>query len=160
MALLNFATSYNDVADKLKLAQSETGDYIKLYFTKDGHIISHGVDYIPWGTGIIPINKLPVDNTVADNKHLWDSATIQDKINKSFAANDAMRFKGTIGLTSVNNYTINGVASEFPSKTATVGDTYRVVTAGNYAGIKCEVGDLLICIKADPTGNTTDWTVA
>ena len=160
MALLNFATSYNDVADKLKLAQSETGDYIKLYFTKDGHIISHGVDYIPWGTGIIPINKLPVDNTVADNKHLWDSATIQDKINKSFAANDAMRFKGTIGLTSVNNYTINGVASEFPSKTATVGDTYRVVTAGNYAGIKCEVGDLLICIKADPTGTTTSWTVA
>ena len=160
MALLNFATSYNDVADKLKLAQSETGDYIKLYFTKDGHIISHGVDYIPWGTGIIPINKLPVDNTVADNKHLWDSATIQDKINQSFAANDAMRFKGTIGLTSVNNYTINGVASEFPSKTASVGDTYRVVTAGNYAGIKCEVGDLLICIKADPTGTTTDWTVA
>ena len=31
MALLNFATSYNGVADKLKLAQSETGDYIKLY---------------------------------------------------------------------------------------------------------------------------------
>lgn len=160
MALLNFATSYNDVADKLKLAQSETGDYIKLYFTKDGHIISHGVDYIPWGTGIIPIDKLPVDNTVADNKHLWDSKTIQDKINQSFVANDAMRFKGTIGLTSVNNYTINGVASEFPSKTATVGDTYRVVTVGNYAGIKCEVGDLLICIKADPTGTTTAWTVA
>ena len=160
MALLNFATSYNDVADKLKLAQSETGDYIKLYFTKDGHIISHGVDYIPWGTGIIPINKLPVDNTIADNKHLWDSKTIQDKINQSFAANDAMRFKGTIGLTSVNNYTINGVASEFPSKTASVGDTYRVVTAGNYAGIKCEVGDLLICTKADSTGTTTAWTVA
>ena len=71
-----------------------------------------------------------------------------------------MRFKGTIGLTSVNNYTINGVASEFPSKTASVGDTYRVVTAGNYAGIKCEVGDLLICTKADSTGTTTAWTVA
>jgi hypothetical protein len=81
MALLNFATSYNDVADKLKLAQSETGDYIKLYFTKDGHIITHGIDYIPWGTGIIPIDKLPIDNTVADNKHLWDSKTILDKIN-------------------------------------------------------------------------------
>ena len=160
MALLNFATSYNDVADKLKLAQSETGDYIKLYFTKDGHIISHGVDYIPWGTGIIPINKLPVDNTKVDNKHLWDSKTIQDKINQSFVANDAMRFKGTIGLTSANNYIINGTEAEFPSKTATVGDTYRVVTTGRYAGIQCEVGDLLICIKADPTGNTTAWTVA
>lgn len=160
MALLNFATSYNKVADKLKLAQSETGDYIKLYFTKDGHIISHGVDYIPWGNGIIPINKLPVDNTVADNKHLWDSKTIQDKINQSFIANDAMRFKGTIGLTSANNYIINGTKAEFPSKTATVGDTYRVVTAGRYAGIQCEVGDLLICITADSTGTNTAWTVA
>ena len=160
MALLNFATSYNDVADKLKLAQSETGDYIKLYFTKDGHIISHGVDYIPWGTGIIPIDKLPVDNTVADNKHLWDSKTIQDKINQSFVTNDAMRFKGTIGLTSNNNYIINGTQAEFPSKTATVGDTYRVVTTGRYAGVQCEVGDLLICITADPTGTNTAWTVA
>lgn len=160
MALLNFATSYNDVADKLKLSPSETGDYIKLYFTKDGHIITHGVDYIPWGTGIIPIDKLPVNNTVADNKHLWDSLTIQNKINQSLAANDAMRFKGTIGLTSANNYIINGTEAEFPSKTAEVGDTYRVVTAGRYAGVQCEVGDLLICIKADSTGETTAWTVA
>ena len=161
MALLNFATTYDEVKGNLSLEQSNKGDYIKLYFTKDGHIISHGVDYIPWGaTGIIPINRLPINNNEASDKYLWDSATIQDKINKSFAANDAMRFRGTIGLTSINNYTINGVASEFPSKTAAVGDTYRVVTAGNYAGIKCEVGDLLICIKADPTGNTTAWTVA
>lgn len=159
MALLNFATSYNDVADKLKLAQSETGDYIKLYFTKDGHIITHGIDYIPWGTGIIPIDKLPVDNTVADNKHLWDSKTILDKINQSFVANDAMRFKGTIGLTSANNYIINGIQAGFPSKTAKVGDTYRVVTAGRYAGVQCEVGDLLICITADSTGENTAWTV-
>lgn len=160
MALLNFATSYNDVANKLKLSPSETGDYIKLYFTKDGHIITHGVDYIPWGTGIIPIDKLPVDNTVADNKHLWDSLTIQNKINQSFIANDAMRFKGTIGLTSANNYIINGANAEFPSKTAEVGDTYRVVTAGRYAGVQCEVGDLLICIIADSTGKNTAWTVA
>lgn len=160
MALLNFATSYSDVSDKLKLTQSETGDYIKLYFTKDGHIITHGIDYIPWGTGIIPIDKLPINNNVADNEHLWDSLTIQNKINQSFAANDAMRFKGTIGLTSANNYIINGTEAEFPSKTAEVGDTYRVITAGNYAGIKCEVGDLLICITADSTGKNTAWTVA
>ena len=161
MALLNFATTYDEVKGNLSLEQSNKGDYIKLYFTKDGHIISHGVDYIPWGAaGIIPINRLPINNNEASDKYLWDSLTIQNKINQSFAANDAMRFKGTIGLTSIDNYTINGVAAEFPSKTAAVGDTYRVVTAGNYAGIKCEVGDLLICIKADPTGKTTAWTVA
>lgn len=161
MALLNFATTYDEVKGNLSLEQSNKGDYIKLYFTKDGHIISHGVDYIPWGaTGIIPINRLPINNNEASDKYLWDSVTIQNKINQSFAANDAMRFKGTIGKTSIDSYTINGAAAEFPSKTATVGDTYRVVTAGDYAGIKCEVGDLLICIKADPTGKTTAWTVA
>ncbi len=160
MALLNFATTYNEVSDKLHLEQSNTGDYIKLYFTKDGHIISHGVDYIPWGTGIIPINKLPVDNTKVDNEHLWDSLTIQNKINQSFTANDAMRFKGTIGLNPPNNYTINGEEAEFPSKTAVVGDTYRVVSSGQYAGVQCEIGDLLICIQADPTGTNTAWTVA
>lgn len=160
MALLNFATSYSDVADKLTLPQSDTGDYIKLYFTKDGHIITHGIDYIPWGIGQIPISKLPIDNTQASSDYLWDSATIQDKINASFVANDAMRFKGTIGLTSINNYTINGDAADFPSKTAVVGDTYRVVSAGVYAKVQCEVGDLLICIKADPTGENTAWTVA
>ena len=160
MALLNFATTYNEVSDKLHLEQSNTGDYIKLYFTKDGHIISHGVDYTPWGTGIIPINRLPINNNEASSDYLWDSLTIQNKINQSFAANDAMRFKGTIRLTSTNNYIINETEAEFPSKTAAVGDTYRVVSPGLYAGIQCEIGDLLICIQADPTGETTDWTVA
>lgn len=161
MALLNFANTYNEVSDKLHLEQSNTGDYIKLYFTQDGHIISHGVDYIPWGKdGTIPINRLPINNNEASSDYLWDSLTINNKINQSFAANDAMRFKGTIGLNSLNNYTINGDDAEFPSKTAAVGDTYRVVSPGLYAGIQCEVGDLLICITADPTGETTAWTVA
>ena len=160
MALLNFATTYNEVSDKLHLEQSNTGDYIKLYFTKDGHIISHGVDYTPWGTGIIPINRLPINNNEASSDYLWDSLTIQNKINQSFAANDAMRFKGTIGLNPPNNYTINEEEAEFPSKTAVVGDTYRVVSSGQYAGVQCEIGDLLICIQADPTGTNTAWTVA
>ena len=160
MALLNFADTYQEVRDILTSEQPNNNNYIKLYFTKDGHITTHGVDYIPWGTGIIPINKLPVDNTVADDKHLWDSLTIQNKINQSFAANDAMRFKGTIRLTSTNNYIINGEEAEFPSKTAAVGDTYRVVSSGQYAGVQCEIGDLLICIQADPTGANTAWTVA
>ena len=160
MALLNFADTYQEVSDKLHSEQSNTGDYIKLYFTKDGHIISHGVDYTPWGMGIIPINRLPINNNEASSDYLWDSLTIQNKINQSFTANDAMRFKGTIGLNPPNNYTINGEEAEFPSKTAAVGDTYRVVSSGQYAGVQCEIGDLLICIQADPTGTNTAWTVA
>ena len=162
MALLNFATSYSDVSSKLQLAESTTGDYIKLYFTKDGHIITHGTDYIPWGNGIIPINKLPVDSTKTDTEHLWDSKTINDKINASFKANDAMRFKGTIGLVSgsTDKYTINGTEATFPSASAVVGDTYRITSPGSYAGQKCETGDLLICITDGSSTTAATWTVA
>lgn len=162
MALLNVATSYSDISSKLSLTPSTTGDYIKLYFTKDGHIITHGVDYTPWsydsnGNKYWDIKYLPVDNTVADNKHLWDSKTIENKIAQSFIANDAMRFKGTLGLVSgsTTKYTINGNEASFPSS-AQVGDTYRIVTAGTYAGQKCEIGDLLICVTG---GDSTTWTV-
>nr|DAR48555.1 MAG TPA: hypothetical protein [Bacteriophage sp.] len=62
MALLNFANKYSEVSDKLKLTASDNGDFIKVYYTGDGHIITHGVDYIPWGNGKIPINKLPIGN--------------------------------------------------------------------------------------------------
>ena len=162
MALLNFATSYSDVSSKLQLAESTTGDYIKLYFTKDGHIITHGTDYIPWGNGIIPISKLPVDSTKTDTEHLWDSKTINDKINASFKANDAMRFKGTMGLVSgsTDKYTINGAEATFPSASAVVGDTYRITSPGTYAGQKCETGDLLICITDGSSTTAATWTVA
>lgn len=162
MALLNFATSYSDVSSKLQLDESTTGDYIKLYFTKDGHIITHGTDYIPWGNGIIPISKLPVDSTKTDTEHLWDSKTINDKIIASFKANDAMRFKGTMGLVSgsTDKYTINGTEATFPSASAVVGDTYRITSPGTYAGQKCETGDLLICITDGSSTTAATWTVA
>jgi hypothetical protein len=80
MALLNFASNYQDVVKYKNLTEnspslsgSNENDYVKLVFTKDGHIITHGVDYIP---SVWDISKLPVDSTKIDNKHLWDSATI------------------------------------------------------------------------------------
>ena len=61
---------------------------------------------------------------------------------------DAMVFKGTI--------TSN---SQLPA-THKQGWTYRVNTAGNYAGQKCEVGDLIICITDGTSANNAHWTVA
>lgn len=173
MALLNFVAKYQDVVkykdltvDSPRLDGSTENDYYKLIFTKDGHIITHGTDYIPWGNGTIPINKLPVDNTKTDNEHLWDSATINDTINKrindSYVVNSAMRFKGTIGLNpdyngTSNKYVINGVKTDLPS--AQIGDTYRVTISGTYEGFKCESGDLFMCITAGDKDNS-EWTVA
>ena len=73
-----------------------------------------------------------------------------------------MRFKGTIGLVSgsTTKFTINGEEATFPSSSAQVGDTYRVVNKGTYAGQLCEVGDLLICITAGTADVAATWTVA
>lgn len=169
MALLNFASKYQNVAKYKDLTASSpslTGstenDYVKLVFTEDGHIITHGVDYIP---SIWDISRLPVDNTKADNKHLWDSATINQKINDSYVINSAMRFKGTIGLnpsfnntTDTKKYLVNDVPSDIPA--AQVGDTYRITSKGNYEGFACEVGDLFMCITASGTNKAATWTVA
>lgn len=173
MALFNFITQYKDVvkyknltASSPSLKGSQENDYVKLIFTKDGHIITHGTDYIPWGNGTIPIDKLPItDGKNPDNTHLWDSATINQKINESYIINSAMRFKGTIGLNPTYNgtsdtkkYVINGEKSDIPS--AQVGDTYRITKSGNYMGFICETGDLLMCITASTDSKAAEWTVA
>ena len=157
MALLNFSKTYENIKNKIG-----TTGYLQstdLLFTEDGHIVTHGVDYIPWGNGTIPIEKLPVDNTKVDNKHLWDSATIQSKINNSFLANEAMRFKGSISIED-NAYKINGVATpdgKLPK--GEVGDTYRVSSKGSYGSNICELGDLLICYESGTTKENDRWTV-
>ena len=168
MALLNFTSKYQNVAkykdltaSSPSLEGSQENDYVKLIFTKDGHIITHGTDYIPWGDGTIPIEKLPIaaaDDDPSD-KTLWTSNTIQNKINNSFLANEAMRFKGSISIED-NAYKINGERT--PDGTlpkGEVGDTYRISTNGRYGGNVCEVGDLLICYESGTTKEHDRWTV-
>jgi len=71
-------------------------------------------------------------------------AATKEYVDQSFAANDAMMFKGTIGT--------GGTITSLPNN-HNAGDTYRVITAGTYAGHKCEVGDLLICITDGTAAN-------
>ena len=62
----------------------------------------------------------------------------------------AMIFKGTLGT--------GGTATALPANHE-VGWTYRVITAGTWAGIKCEVGDMITCITAGTSANNAHWTV-
>jgi len=72
-------------------------------------------------------------------------------VDSLLAANDAMIFKGTIG---------GGTPGTLPTGTISAGWTYRVVATGTYAGVVCEIGDLIIGV-ADAAGNVNStWTVA
>lgn len=78
---------------------------------------------------------------------------VKTYIDNLLGANDAMIFKGTIGT--------GGTVTALPT-TYSAGWTYRVITAGTYAGIVCEIGDLIIAvINRSGSGNlNSDWTVA
>lgn len=93
---------------------------------------------------------------------------IKQWISDSFAANNAMRFKGIItidGEGNISNTTDAGTVSGFPT-TCEVGDTYKINgnTVGNSSQIAGEVvstGDMVVCIKAG-TGSINDgqyWTI-
>ena len=69
-------------------------------------------------------------------------------VDNAFSANDAMLFKGVVNS---NN--------DLPT-THYQGWTYRVNTAGTYAGKVCEIGDLIICITDGTAANNDHWVVA
>ena len=185
MALLNFANTYSEISGNLSLPESTSGDFVKLFFSKDGHIISHGKDFTPTFTpnmrGLVPISSgkateifrgnatwaeittadLPIASSVSDaitngttSTTILNTQQIVEYVGNAFAANDAMRYKGTITYSNGNytTHTVAGVEVQgFPTK-CEVGDTYRVTSQGTYAGQTCSAGDLLICIK-DGTGS-------
>ena len=65
----------------------------------------------------------------------------------------AVSFKGTLGT--------GGTITALPTLGYTIGDEYRIITAGTYAGNICEVGDIIIATKSYVTGAVAnnDWAV-
>ena len=77
---------------------------------------------------------------------------VSGEIGKGFAANDAMVFKGTLGT--------GGTITALPTTGYSAGWTYKVITAGTYAGVSCGIGDMVICVKDHATGaSNSDWSV-
>ena len=100
------------------------------------------------GTPTAPTAVAGVSNTQIANTQYVNTA-----ISNAIAASDAMIFKGTLGT--------GGTRTTLPT-TYKTGWTYRVISAGTYAGQKCEIGDLVIAlVDRSGSGNVnSDWTVA
>jgi len=92
-------------------------------------------------------------SAAADNSGLAATAkSVYDlnvKVDGLLAAADAMVFKGTLGT--------GGTITALPAA-HNAGDTYRVITAGTWAGQYCEEGTLIICIKDGTVASSDDWT--
>lgn len=106
-------------------------------------------------TGVIE-NGYSVQTTLdSSSTAIPTAAAVVAAIDNKITAADAMIYKGTLGT--------DGTVTKVPANGYKVGWTYKVITAGTYAGIKCEVGDMLIAINNGPVSGTTvvnaDWTV-
>lgn len=97
--------------------------------------------------------KAPTASSDTNTAQIATTAFVQTVVKNGIAASDAMIIKGTIGT--------SGTVTALPNIYKT-GWTYRVVTAGTYAGQVCEIGDLIIALAdRDGAGNIdSDWCVA
>ena len=95
------------------------------------------------------LTGIPTAPTAAAGTNTTQIATTAFVMN-AFSANDAMVFKGTIGT--------GGTVTALPA-THQAGWTYKVITAGSYAGQTCEIGDMIICIKDGTAAANADWSV-
>lgn len=94
-----------------------------------------------------------VETTLAGgNDKIPRADAVKNYIDGLLAASDAMVFKGTLGT--------GGTITALPT-TYSAGWSYKIITAGTYAGVVCEVGDLIIAtIARAGSGNlNSDWVV-
>ena len=87
-----------------------------------------------------------VTDTVVSGHTITDTTTTYtldlSKFALSSEVSSAMVFKGTLGT--------NGTIASLPTASnSTVGDTYKVITAGTYASTAAKVGDVFTC-NSDP----------
>lgn len=93
----------------------------------------------------------PTAANTTNTTQIATTAFVQSVVNSKVSAAEAMRYKGTIG---VSGATIQSLPAQH-----SVGDTYKVISAATYAGKKCEVGDMIVCNTTSSTSNDSHWDV-
>lgn len=141
-------------ADKTKLDSLDASDYAPASHTHDDRYFTESEVTTKLNTkanlASPALTGTPTAPTAADGTNTTQIATTAF-VQSAFKANDAMVFKGTIGSSGA---TVTGLPA-----THYKGWTYKVITAGTYAGKACEIGDMIICITDGTSANNAHWTV-
>lgn len=168
MAVLNIADKFNDTY----LSRSPK----ELIFTKDKHIVTHGVDLLSdynktdGERGLVPnypggnrifgktgweLLTTDLTNIQAEDGTVPSSYAVINYLNNIYKdailAAETMVFKGTIKYDNTDGnfkYTLVGKSEQTGFiPSGNIGDTYRITTHGTIAGTTVEPGDILICIQ-------------
>ena len=94
--------------------------------------------------------KAPTAALGTNTTQIATTAFVKAAVDNLLAASEAMVYRGTLGT--------GGTVTALPDKHV-VGDTYKIITAGTYAGNKCEIGDMIICVKSGTASANADWTI-
>lgn len=135
------------------LATAPSNPVIGQYYYNSNDKSIHQWNGSSWDSYKITVDVSMSDTSTNPVQNKAVKSYVDNAISEGIAASDAMIFKGTIGT--------GGTVTALPT-TYKTGWTYRVITAGTYAGNVCEVGDLIIAlVDRSGSGNAnSDWTVA
>lgn len=181
MAILNYA----DKLEYIKDWENKTDD-LRIIFTGDGHIITHGVDftadYTPGKRGLVPVcNKegssflkstgwdaittddLPITTNILTetnpNDTIPNTSAIKEFFNTTIQTAETLRFKGVIKAESNKVYYKNSDSNWIEGvPSAQMGDSYRVSSTdgSNICGYTVEAGDMLLCIANTKQNNESN----
>lgn len=136
--------------------QNVTITSVKNEFAANGNFTTEinlqGKDDPIKASAIIPIIKLGTNATAY--KFESGTATLpvytKTEVDNKFKTADAMVYMGTVSKAD----------DLLAEATVKRGWTYKVATAGSYAGVACKVGDLIIAkVDGTPTNDSTTWDV-
>lgn len=125
-------------------------DADKVLRNDTGKNIVSALNSIASGLTAPDADKVGYDNTASGLLATNVQSAIDEVVTDIENLPEPMVFKGTVGT--------GGTIASLPTDgTATVGDTYKVITEGTYAGISAKVGDTFICDSKTSSANT--WTL-
>lgn len=99
---------------------------------------------------LIGMPTAPTASKGDNSSQIANTAFVFKAIQTILEDSKVLTFEGTIGT--------SGTIKKLP-ETHTVGDVYIIATSGLYAGYRCNVGDLIICIEDGLNENDEDWYV-